>query len=71
MIWAEGLIYALFDDGTVSLLRPGPKAFAVDGRFELVRAARRDAWAHPVLLNGRLYLRHHDTLWCYDVRRPP
>jgi hypothetical protein len=25
-------------------------------------------WAHPVLLDGRLYLRHHDTMWCYDVR---
>jgi len=24
--------------------------------------------AHPVLLDGRLYLRCHDTLWCYEVK---
>ena len=23
---------------------------------------------HPVLNDGRLYLRYHDTLWCYDVK---
>jgi hypothetical protein len=28
----------------------------------------RDAWAHPVLCDGRLYLRYHDTLWCYDAK---
>jgi len=26
------------------------------------------AWAYPVVANGRLYLRDHDTLWCYDVK---
>lgn len=71
MLWAEGRLYALFDDGMVSLLRPGPDGFAVDGRFELTKAIRRDAWAHPVLLDGRLYLRHHERLWCFDVRRRP
>lgn len=69
MIWAEGRIYALFDDGTVALLRPADNGFEVDGRFQRVEAKRRDAWAHPVLLDGRLYLRHHDTLWCHDVIR--
>jgi hypothetical protein len=29
---------------------------------------KHDVWAHPVILDGRLYLRYHDTLWCYDVK---
>ena len=28
----------------------------------------RDAWAHPVLLGGRLYLRRGTALYAYDVR---
>jgi hypothetical protein len=28
------------------------------------------AWAHPVLANGRLYVRDLGSLWCYDVRDP-
>ena len=26
------------------------------------------AWAHPVIYDGKLYLRHNDLLFCYDVR---
>ena len=26
------------------------------------------AWAQPVICDGRLYLRYHETLYCYDIR---
>ena len=68
MVWAEGRLYCQAQDGTVALLNPTPTAFEVAGRFQLVNARDGDAWAHPVLLDGRLYLRYHDTLWCYDLR---
>lgn len=68
MVWAEGRLYAFFEDGTMALLVPGEKSFEIAGRFQLVQAKQRDAWTHPVLLDGRLYLRYHDTLWCYDVK---
>jgi hypothetical protein len=29
------------------------------------------AWAHPVVLGGRLYLREGDALYCYDVSEKP
>ena len=25
-------------------------------------------WAFPVVANGRLYLRDHGRVWCYDVQ---
>jgi hypothetical protein len=30
-----------------------------------------DAWAHRVVLDGKLYLRSQDTLMCYDLRAKP
>ena len=26
------------------------------------------AWTYPVVANGRLYVRHLGSLWCYDVK---
>ena len=43
-------------------------AFDLDGQFRLLPERVSDACAHPVLLQGRLHLRYHDTLWCYEVK---
>jgi len=67
-IWADGRLYVLDERGTVGLLRPAAEGFTLAGRFRLLDKRAGDAWAHPVLLDGRLYLRYHDTLWCYDVK---
>jgi outer membrane protein assembly factor BamB len=67
-IYADGRLYCLDERGNVALLRPTATEFDIMGRFSLVTGRVRDAWAHPVLLDGRLYLRYHDSLWCYDVR---
>jgi outer membrane protein assembly factor BamB len=66
---ADGRLYVLDEAGTAALLKPGPSSLEIVGQFRLTPKRVRDAWAHPVLLDGRLYLRYHDTLWCYDVRR--
>lgn len=67
-IYAEGRLYCLDERGNVALLKPTTRSLEIVGRFPLVAERIRDAWAHPVLLDGRLYLRYHDSLWCYDVR---
>jgi len=69
VIWADDRLYCLGEDGNVVLLEAtgaGPK---VKGRFRLVPQKVTDAWTHPVILDGQLYLRYHDTLYCYDIRR--
>lgn len=65
---AEGRLYALCEDGWMLLLQPGEKSFEVKGRFRLAEARERDAWAHPVIHQGRLYLRYHERLLCYDIK---
>lgn len=68
-LFAENRLYALSEDGWMRLLQPLADRFEERGRFRLAQA-RNDAWAHPVILDGRLYLRYHDTLRCFDVRAP-
>ena len=67
-VYADGRLYVFDERGNVGLLKPAGGSLEVMGRFRLLVDRVRDAWAHPVLHRGRLYLRYHDALWCYDVR---
>lgn len=69
-IHADGHLYVLDQQGRVGLLQPGKDGLKVAGSFDLIQDRVRDAWAHPVLCDGRLYLRYHERLWCFDVKRP-
>jgi outer membrane protein assembly factor BamB len=71
---ADGRLYVLGEkDGQVRLLEASPKAYAVKGAFPLpndsrVRLESGQFWTHPVIANGRLYLRNQEFLYCYDVK---
>lgn len=64
---ADNHLYTLAEDGWMLLLKPTESKFEVNGRFRFAEADRRDAWAHPVIHERRLYLRDHDKLTCFDV----
>ena len=68
LAFADGRIYYRQEDGTMLLLEPSPKEYVERGRFEQPDRSRQPDWAHPVLANGRLYLRDQDVLLCYDVK---
>jgi len=65
--FADGRIYYRQEDGTVLLIEPSTKECLVRGRFKQPDRSRQNAWPHPVLANGKLYLRDQDVLLCYDV----
>ena len=67
VLYADGRIIWRYADGTVFLVEPSPQEFRVKGKFKAVVNVG-DAWAHPVIHRGRLYLRSQDTLMCYDLR---
>jgi len=67
-LYADGRLYCLSQEGEMTLIKPTPNGFEFVGRFRLVQDRKDDAWTHPVILDKRLYLRYHDTLYCYDVR---
>jgi outer membrane protein assembly factor BamB len=68
ILYADGHFYCLSQEGEMCLLAPRPDGFEFAGRFRLTPERKGDAWAHPVVLDGRLYLRYHETLFCYDIR---
>lgn len=68
LTFADGLLYVMSDIGEVGLVRPNPKRMEVVSRFELPKGGEGEAYAHPVVCGGRLYLRHGDFLYVYDIR---
>ena len=67
-ICADGMLYCLGEGGTVALVEAKPDAYKLVSRFSLPRDGRGQIWAHPAIANGRLYIRHGDVLYCYDIK---
>jgi outer membrane protein assembly factor BamB len=67
---ADGMLYILGERGTMGLVTPSPEAHAVISRFDLPKGGEGLWWAHPVVCDGRLYVRHGEFLYAYDIRAP-
>jgi hypothetical protein len=65
---ADGRLYYRNESGTMLLIEPSAKQYVERGSFEQPDRGDRPAWSHPVLANGKLYLRDQDVLLCYDVK---
>jgi outer membrane protein assembly factor BamB len=71
---AEGMLYCVDEEsGTVVLLEASPTGWQEHGRFKLdpqskIRPSQGRIWTHPVISNGRLYLRDQELIYCYDVK---
>jgi hypothetical protein len=49
-------------------IEANPKEYLERGRFEQPDRTKQPAWPHPVIANGKLYVRDQDILFCYDVK---
>jgi outer membrane protein assembly factor BamB len=67
--FADGHLYYRDERGPMFLVEANPKAYVEKGRFDPPHRSEQEAWAHPVVANGRLYLRDQGVLLCYDVKR--
>lgn len=67
--YADGMLYTLSENGRMGLVRATPAAHNVVSQFSLPKGGEGPTWAHPVVCGGRLYVRHGDLLYAYDVRR--
>lgn len=59
--------------GTLTSVMASPEGWKEFGRLELpeksnIRSMDNKVWTHPVVANGKLYLRHHDLLFCFDLK---
>src|SRR4030095_15046501 len=66
--FANGRIYYRTEEGPIVLIEPSRKEYLERGRFDQPERTDKPAWSHPVIANGKLYIRDQDTLFCYDVK---
>jgi outer membrane protein assembly factor BamB len=69
VIAAEGMLY-IYDEkgGNVGLVRATPEKFDLVSSFKVTQGNMGPYWAHPVIQNGILYLRHNNALMAYDIK---
>ncbi|MFO0809332.1 MAG: PQQ-binding-like beta-propeller repeat protein [Gemmataceae bacterium] len=70
IVYADGHLYCRNEGakGTVYLVGADPKKYEDHGQFDQPDRSKEQAWPHPVVANGKLYIRDQDVLLCYDVK---
>jgi outer membrane protein assembly factor BamB len=68
VLYADKMLYCYAEKtGIMALVKPDPSEFAIVSSFE-VTLGKKEHWAHPVISDGRLYVRHGDILMAYDIK---
>lgn len=65
--YADGHLYVQSERNLVALVEASPKGYTEKGRFEIPDKGLA-SWAHPVVSDGRLYVRNQDTLVAYHIK---
>ena len=68
LCFADGMLYLFSESGgRAALAACSPEGLQLAGQIEVEGSG--PSWAHPVVVGGRLYLRYHENLYCFDVKR--
>jgi outer membrane protein assembly factor BamB len=67
--YADDRLYLRLEEkaGSIALIEASPEGYKEHGRFDQPDRSGKNSWPHPVIANGRLYIRDQDLLLCYDV----
>lgn len=74
LTYADGMFYLLDESrGEVALLEASTEGYKEHGRFALdlqttQRSPKGKIWTHPVVSNGKLFVRDQELLFCFDVK---
>ena len=67
--------FILLDErnGTIAVIAASPNGWREFGRMEIPersthRSVDNAVWTHPVVANGKLYIRDHELLFCFDLK---
>lgn len=71
LVCADGHLYLRSEGskGTMALIEATPAGYKEKGRFDQPERSSHESWPHPVIANGKLYIRDQDLLLCYDVTK--
>ena len=65
---ADGHLYFRYSNGVMALIEATPESYRVKGEFRLA-SQWGDHFPHPVIYDGRLYIRDKFDVLCYDVAK--
>ena len=68
--YADGHLYVQGEGNLVGLVEATPEAYREKGRFSIPDTGL-PSWAHPVVSDGRLYVRNQDTVIAYNIKKSP
>ena len=69
--YADGKVILHGEDNRVALIKATSEKYEELGQLTLPNApdrGRSKAWAHPIIVEGKLIIRDVGTVWCYDIR---
>ena len=69
VVYADGRLYFRYESGKMALVKADPDKFEVVGSFDIPEPSKKPSWQHPVVANGKLYIRDQDNLHCFDVKK--
>ena len=66
--YADGMLYCYQEkEGGIALVKATPEKFEITSSFKITMGEDKH-WAHPIIVGGRLYMRHGDVLMVYNVK---
>ncbi|TWT62091.1 PQQ-binding-like beta-propeller repeat protein [Rubinisphaera italica] len=68
ILYVDGKIIFRYQDGLVAIIEATPTDYKVVNTFVPVYQEDK-SWAHPVVVDGKLYLREQDRLMCYQLKK--
>ena len=69
LTYADGMLYCYSETGgLVTLVEANPGQFKQAGQFKTPSEGKDPFWNHPVVAGGKLFLRHENDLFVYDVK---
>jgi len=67
LTYADQMLYCLDERGIMRLVKASPESYQAVSEFRVPDGGDGFHWAHPVVCGGRLYIRHQDKLFAYDI----
>lgn len=67
LTYAEGRIIARGEDGTITVVEANPNEYREIASFMQPNRSNCNAWTYPVIVDGKMYLRDQDSLFCYKL----
>jgi outer membrane protein assembly factor BamB len=68
VIYADGMLYLYSDKGEMHLVKPNPDRLEIVSTFNITLGTDQH-WAHTVIHNGVLYIRHGNALMAYNIKQ--